>query len=271
MRNLSSRHSRFWSSDRSLSGLLVILVIGIFVLYPLGEIGVLGDVVLELVFSLLLISGVMSVTRNRIATVIICFIAAATIFCGWLGLFYPSALLSGFRYFFGILSLGLMVAIIMIDVFREGEINFHRIQGAIAGYLLLGILLAVTYRLIALLEPGSFMRGTHPVSGVFSDGSLMHAFLFFSFSTLTTIDYSDVVAVNPLARSLVIVEALIGQLFPAILLARLVSMEVSSRETRSRKSDSGESSIEYRQNLDRANQQRENLSQLLPTRSKHAV
>ncbi len=43
MRNLTTRHTRFWSSDKSLSGLLAILFIGIFVLYPLGEIGVVGE------------------------------------------------------------------------------------------------------------------------------------------------------------------------------------------------------------------------------------
>ena len=51
-------------------------------------------------------------------------------------------------------------------------------------------------------------------------------FVYFSFVTLTTVGYGDVIAVHPIARSLVTVEALIGQLFPAILLARLVSLEL---------------------------------------------
>jgi len=242
------------------------LVIITFVLYPLGAIGVVGDAMLEMVFSLLLITGVMAVTRNRTATVVICFIAATTILSGWLSLFYPSPLLVALRCIFLTLSLALLIVILLIDVFREGPIDFHRIQGAIAGYLLVGILWAHSYRLVALLEPSALVLGTHPISG--SNIALMHKFIYFSFTTLTTIGLSEITPINPLVRSLVIVEALIGQLYPAILLARLVSMEVSSREPRSRKSDSGESS---RQNRDQANQQRENLPQLLPTRSKHAV
>jgi len=245
------------------------LVIITFVLYPLGAIGVVGDAMMETVFSLLLITGVMTVTRNRTATVVICFIAATTILSGWLSFFYPSPLLVALRCIFLILSLALLIVILLIDVFREGPIDFLRIQGAIAGYLLVGILWAHSYRLVALLEPSALVLGTHPISG--SNIELMHKFIYFSFTTLTTIGLSEITPINPLVRSLVIVEALIGQLYPAILLARLVSMEVSSREPRSRKSDSRESFNEYRQNRDQASQQRENLPQLLPKRSKRAV
>jgi len=49
---------------------------------------------------------------------------------------------------------------------------------------------------------------------------------YFSFTTLTTLGFGDIVPLNPLARSLVVLEALVGQLFPVILIARLVTMEI---------------------------------------------
>jgi voltage-gated potassium channel Kch len=52
---------------------------------------------------------------------------------------------------------------------------------------------------------------------------------YFSFVTLTTVGYGDVTAVDSVARSMALLEALTGQLFPAILIARLVSMEVARK------------------------------------------
>jgi len=241
------------------------------VLYPLGEIGVVGDLALELVFTLLLISGVMAVSRKRMARLVIFTIAAATIPSRLSALIYPGTLMATLGYFFGILSIASLIGIILIEVFREGEINYHRIQGAIAVYLLLGILWAFSYRFVALIEPNALILSTHrSLSEAGSERALMHKFIYLSFTTLTTIGSSDIVAVNPLARSLVIVEALIGQLFPAILLARLVSMQVSSRENRSKKSDLHESTTDHRLNQELSDRQQENLTPF-PTRSKQAV
>jgi voltage-gated potassium channel Kch len=58
--------------------------------------------------------------------------------------------------------------------------------------------------------------------------------LYYSFVTLTTVGYGDVTPLAPAARSLAITEALIGQLFPAVLIARLVSMELASKSSRPR-------------------------------------
>jgi voltage-gated potassium channel Kch len=62
------------------------------------------------------------------------------------------------------------------------------------------------------------------------EGTLASRLVYFSFVTLTTVGYGDMLAVHPAARSLAMLEALTGQLFPAVLIARLVSMEVVHRE-----------------------------------------
>ncbi|KIC93810.1 potassium channel family protein, partial [Flavihumibacter solisilvae] len=56
----------------------------------------------------------------------------------------------------------------------------------------------------------------------------LREFLYFSFITLTTTGYGDITPVHPIARSLANLDALIGQLYPAILIARLLSMEFES-------------------------------------------
>jgi hypothetical protein len=61
------------------------------------------------------------------------------------------------------------------------------------------------------------------------DAALVSNLIYFSFATLTTTGYGDVFPVNPIARSLCNLEAVIGQLYPATLLARLVTLEMAHR------------------------------------------
>ena len=79
---------------------------------------------------------------------------------------------------------------------------------------------AVCYEMVELSQPGSF--------AVFGQKgmAILPQLAYFSFTTLTTLGFGDIVPLNPLARSLVVLEALVGQLFPVILIARLVTMEI---------------------------------------------
>ncbi len=99
-------------------------------------------------------------------------------------------------------------------------------MGAVAAYLLLGIIWSPAYYLVTLRIPEAFN-----VQGPSLDDieALQSHLFYFSFVTLTTLGYRDIVAVHPMARMLVILEGVAGQLFPAILIARLVSLQVQSK------------------------------------------
>ena len=100
-------------------------------------------------------------------------------------------------------------------------------MGAVAVYLLLGLIWFQAYYVIALFAPEAFS-----IQGSLAPGdleSIKPPLLYFSFITLTTLGYGDIVAVHPMARMLVIAEAMIGQLFPAVLLARLVSLHAQKK------------------------------------------
>jgi hypothetical protein len=127
----------------------------------------------------------------------------------------PQALALGM----GLLSLLLFLVVVLGRTLREGPVSVHRIQGAIAAYLLLGVLWAQAFALLAHLRPGAFAG---PVN--FADGP--RAFLYYSFVTLTTVGYGDVLPVHPAARSLAMAEAVTGPLYLAILVARLVSLSL---------------------------------------------
>jgi Ion channel len=109
-------------------------------------------------------------------------------------------------------------------VFGHGRVTFHRIQGAIAFYLLIAVIFAYFYLLLVTPVPNAFNQ-----SIVLNDSFGASRLLYFSFATLTTTGYGDIAPVHPLARSLANLEAVIGQLFPATLLARIVTLELAQR------------------------------------------
>jgi hypothetical protein len=85
-----------------------------------------------------------------------------------------------------------------------------------------GLVWADAYQLVMLYVPHAF-AGISTLEGAVDRSS----WVYFSFATLTTVGYGDIVPVAPIARSLSNLEALIGQLYPAIVLARLVSLQVA--------------------------------------------
>ncbi len=86
--------------------------------------------------------------------------------------------------------------------------------------------------IIALQDPSAFTFATILVPNEFH--KLQSKLFYFSFITLTSVGYGDIMPVNPASQTVAILEALIGQLFPAILLARLVSLEIENRQSRKR-------------------------------------
>ena len=221
--------SQFWRADWHLSLLLGLLLVVVFILYPMGDRGPLVGVVLQAFFSLILLSGVSLVTSRRAVRLLTAALAIGTAAVGWVRVYAPSQRLAVIGVAMWMAFFAMLAAMILVRVFSEGRINLHRIQGAVAVYLLLGVIWAGAYRLVMEVAPAAF---NPPPAG--DEATLMSRLVYFSFVTLTTVGYGDVTAVYPAARSLALLEALTGQLFPAVLIARLVSLEVSHREDRRR-------------------------------------
>jgi Ion channel len=105
-------------------------------------------------------------------------------------------------------------------VFGPGRITAHRVRGAILLYLSIAVVFAWLYRLIGFVVPASFsgLKFTAGQHGALSP------FLYYSFTSLTTLGLGDITPVNTFARSLTVLEALLGQLFPAVILARILTL-----------------------------------------------
>ena len=223
-----------WLRDEGLTVLLGALLLMIFIVNPLAATNVLGGyagLVHDLWLAFTLLSGVLAIGWRRKTTQIVV-LAAILLFAlrvlgfaggvGTLGLVVDFVLT-----IFLLATLALMV---VWQIFREGPITRQRVQGSIVLYLLLGLIWAEAYTLAAHLNPGSF-AGTLPEG----QNALSAHLTYFSFVTLTTVGYGDILPASLVTRALANFEALLGTLFPAILIARLVSMEIAAREIKETK------------------------------------
>jgi hypothetical protein len=217
----------FWTEERSLTILLVLLAINMFVLNPViraeAKISLLRDVF----FSLLLMAGLLTMARHRIVRMVFVVFVALTLLLHWTGIAFGTGRLMVWDASFSLTSLLAFTVVVLAQVNRTGVVTGHRVRGAVAGYLLLGSCCACAYSLIDALIPGSFHI---PAADLQSSQAQSDAFQYFSVVTLTTLGYGDITAVHPVARSVVMIEALMGQLYPAILIARLVTLSMDSRK-----------------------------------------
>ena len=132
--------------------------------------------------------------------------------------------------FMVLLALGFFTYVLIInfkDIFVNGDrVSMDTIFQAISVYLLLGLAWAFAYVSLELIIPGSFSIGVDLT--VQSDLDF-HKFLYFSFVTMTTLGYGDITPVTPPAGSLSYVQAVVGQIYLTVLVARLVGMHISSQ------------------------------------------
>jgi hypothetical protein len=120
-----------------------------------------------------------------------------------------------------------LIWVVAQAVFASGRITYHRIMGAILLYLAIGWTFAGLFTLLGLIVSDAFSG-----LSVTESPALASNMLYFSFGTLTTAGSGDMAPVHPIARSLVNIEAMIGQLYPATLLARLVTLEIEGEANR---------------------------------------
>jgi hypothetical protein len=227
IKTLSSRFKKFQEQSREpgLTALLVIQVLLIFIVIPLAGMGVISVMILPLMFVLLVIAILVVTWQSHFAACVVFVSVLLSPFGSFVRAEHPSVLTDWLSTGGRLLAISALSWVIAKAVFGPGQVTMHRVQGAVVLYLNFALFFFSIYRLISFLEPDSF-KGLPAIGAEFGSGA---ALLYFSFSTLTTVGYGDIVPLHPLARNLANLESVIGQLYPATLLARLVSLEIEHR------------------------------------------
>ncbi len=124
--------------------------------------------------------------------------------------------------------IGFLIWLLLHDLFAKHRSTSERIYGALCAYLFIGILFALVYAHVEYRAPGSFKAGNDALlETVAEEASMVPVFTYYSFVTLTTLGYGDITPATDHARSLAWLEALIGQLYLAVMVATLVGIKVS--------------------------------------------
>jgi Ion channel len=215
------RMLRFWEADRGLSIILALLVIIVFVLPVLLTPDSTGRLASDIAFSALLVAGAVTATESLRLRFALAALVMATLLVRWASAVSPSGALAIGREASTLAMLLLFAMVVAARSYRPGPVTHHRIQGAIAVLLLLGLVWANAYELLHLIHPDAF-------SGAVGNAPGALTWIYYSFVTLTTMGYGDITPVHPIARSLAISEAVSGQLYIAVTLARLMALHVAA-------------------------------------------
>lgn len=218
---------RFWHrysrGERNVTLLLSLIVL--FVLFPISvELGVVRFFRLAFVVELILASISLGTTKRHrrlgvglgVPAIVLQVVAFSA----------PSRFSLLIAAIATLLFIGFVTVIVYRTVMAKGRVTIDKLAAAVNVYLLLGLAWAIVYGVIASFEWTAFSGNAMDFQTLEEYVSLGAEFFFiyFSFVTLTTLGYGDTLPMTPIAQTAAWMEAVVGQLFVAVTLARLVGM-----------------------------------------------
>ncbi len=196
-----------------------------FALRPFLESFVRISYLMDIFFFVIFLSAVYAISQKRSTFIIALVMALLIEIIIWLGHLTDISSLRTIGNFLAILFIGYTATVILSYLFTEDEITSDVIMGAICVYFLIGLAWAFIFFTLELFQPGSFQMPQ-------GQGIDLSHFSYYSYVTLTTLGYGDITPISTQARSLALLEAIMGQLYLAILVARLVGIHIAQGVSR---------------------------------------
>jgi len=213
-------------SDPILTVLTLMLTFLLFVIGPMQAAGAISGNQFGYFFGLVLLPAAFLYSRNLFAAGPIMIAIGLVVAAALVNVDHSSRIdfyLDSAAWLIAGVALTVVVA---RAVFRPGRVTYHRVVGAVLLYLNIGLVFVALYGFVALSVPNAFVN----LATLKGDFAIAGNLIYFSFVTLTTTGYGDIAPLHPYARGLANIEAIIGQIYPATLLARLVTLELTHGE-----------------------------------------
>lgn len=203
----------------------LVSIVLLILLIPSLEEGIFSATLLNLLTTIVILTGVYAVSDTKKHIIIASLFGLPWVILKWSGLFISLQMAGPISMSAGVLFLLYTTALMFSYVIKGSRVGIETLYGAISVYLLIGLTFTSIFALIELLEPQSF--------NLLNAGGHLYPFkvselIYFSFTTLTTLGYGEITPVSAHARTLSVAEAVIGQLYLTILVARLVGLHISS-------------------------------------------
>jgi hypothetical protein len=176
-------------------------------------------------FTLAFLAGLYAVRGERRTLKLGLILVIPAVVGSWASYFTGSAAVLTIGHMFEAAFLIFVTVVILRYIMTEKEVTADTIYGAACAYIMIGLIFAIGYSWLEGLAPGSF-RGTTATGG-----ERTWEFIYFSMVTMTTLGYGDIVPVHEGARSMASLQAILGQFYVAVLVARAVTLMVP-RSTR---------------------------------------
>lgn len=188
----------------------------LIVLVPFLEDARLGRMALNAINVFILIAAALAVSRSQVCLVLAAMLGLGAVVSQVTALMLSEPPLLVLSRAFGAAFYFLTVSYLLTYVLRRQVLTLDKLYGAAAAFLMLGILWGYFYFILLHFYPGAVAAAGTPITD-----PRLSEIVYFSFTTLTSTGFGDIVPVHPIARMLCVVQQIVGVLFIAILIARL--------------------------------------------------
>ena len=175
----------------------------------------------DIFLTAILLAGIYATGQKKRRLIIAILLGIPLLIANWSDNFLKSTILTLIGTGAGSLFFAYMIFILLSFLFRAKEVTAETIYAAVVVYLFMGVLWTFLYRLLFSIDSTCFQIALNQTR----DPHLI--FVYFSFVTLTTLGYGDIIPLSDQAYALTILEAVVGQMYLAVMIARLVGMHIS--------------------------------------------
>jgi hypothetical protein len=219
------------STTSALTALLALMA-SLFVLLPFFLQDELSGRFVRIVVQILLIVLVLRLRATRVLVAFVIGVAVLDAIADWTASLHSVPALTITRLVLSLAFFGTTAVLIAWSVWKETNVTAESILAIVAVYILLGLCWALMFSIVEFIEPGSFENVCEPRLGDAGCQVSLADFprlYYFSFVTMTTLGYGDVVPLTRPAEGVAAMASISGQLFLAILIGRIVGMYIAQQ------------------------------------------